>query len=66
MTKYILHGGYTREPNEDNANFFREMTTGFSGKVHILLVYFASEEDLIEQKYQQELKQFKEIAKIKI
>lgn len=51
MTKYILHGGYTREPNSDNDSFFREMTLGINGKVRILLNYFATVEESKNEKY---------------
>lgn len=54
MTKYILHGGNTREPNEDNDSFFREWTVGLTGKVHILLCYFACEKEKIEQYFKEE------------
>lgn len=47
MTKYILHGGQTRELNDDNNNFFSEITSGFEGKIKILLCYFAREEEEI-------------------
>ena len=58
MTKYILHGGRTREPNSDNDSFFREMIQGLTGKIRILLVYFAVEDNLVQEKYQEEIKQF--------
>ena len=48
MTKYILHGGYTRENNPDNDGFFREMTSGFGKNVKILLNYFARPESELE------------------
>jgi peptidase E len=49
MTKYILHGGDTREFNEDNESFFREMTSGLEGNITILLVYFAKDGSKVEQ-----------------
>lgn len=47
MTKYILHGGQTRETNDDNRSFFRETTSGFESKIKILLCYFSREEQEI-------------------
>lgn len=37
MTKYILHGGYTGEPNELNKSFYREITKGLQEKKKIFL-----------------------------
>lgn len=45
MTKYILHGGYTREENFDTDSFYREWTKGLDGKIKILLCYFAEFRD---------------------
>lgn len=41
MTKYILHGGYTRERNFDNDSFYREWAQGLNGRIKILLCLFA-------------------------
>jgi len=49
MTKYILHGGNTKELNEDNNGFFREMTLGLPGRVHVLLNYFSRLDSEIEE-----------------
>lgn len=57
MTKYILHGGYTREPNSDNDTFFREMTQGLTGKVSVLLNYFATVEEPRNEQYFKEEKE---------
>jgi peptidase E len=48
MTKYILHGGFTRVDNESNRAFFEEFVKDVPDNGNILLVYFASrtEEDL--------------------
>lgn len=53
-TKYILHGGYTNEDNESNRSFFAEMVNSVPDGGNILLVYFASEKDDIEQKYRKD------------
>ncbi len=41
MTKYILHGGYTRERNFDNDSFYKEWAQGLKGRIKILLCFFA-------------------------
>ena len=42
MTKYILHGGFTRRDNELNHAFFEEVVRDVPDNGIILLVYFAS------------------------
>ncbi len=42
MTKYILHGGFTREENESNKKFFQEFLKDTPDGGTVLLVYFAS------------------------
>ena len=59
MTKYILHGGNTRENNQDNNGFYKEMAAGLSGEVKILLNYFARSEREIEVLSQQDVYKFK-------
>ena len=51
MTKFILHGGFTREANDLNDSFFRELLNGVPDNSTILLVYFASrtEEGALEK-----------------
>lgn len=71
MTKYILHGGYTRESNEDNAGFYREWIQDLNGRIKILLCFFAEfkekyfDEDKERLFAQSEVKDFQlEIARI--
>jgi len=45
-TKFILHGGYTREQNELNEGFFKELAQSVPDGGTILLVYFASDEGI--------------------
>lgn len=45
MTKYILHGGYTRIKNKSNEMFFKEILSSFKSKAKILLVLFAKSKD---------------------
>ena len=44
MTKYILHGGYTRIKNESNKMFFKEILLSFNKSVKILFIFFARPE----------------------
>lgn len=44
MTKYILHGGFTREENDSNTAFFEEFIKDVLNNGKILMVYFASED----------------------
>ncbi len=50
MTKFILHGGFTRVENEINDAFYAECMKDTREKVMVLLVYFAAREqnDAIE------------------
>jgi peptidase E len=43
MTKYILHGGFSRKDNESNRAFFAELVHDVPQGGTVLLVYFASE-----------------------
>lgn len=43
MTKYILHGGFTRVDNELNRTFFAEFMKGIPSEGNVLIVLFASE-----------------------
>lgn len=42
MTKFILHGGYTRDNNGDNKKFFEEITKNAK---KILCIYFAKKDN---------------------
>ena len=43
MTKFLLHGGYTRDANEANEAFYRELVKDLKDGDTILLVYFAAD-----------------------
>lgn len=58
MTKYILHGGNSKEVNPDNDSYFREMTVGSNGKILVLLNYFSREEDEILKLAEQDKQRF--------
>ena len=42
ITKYILHGGFTRKDNDLNTSFFNELTRDIPEDAKILMVFFAS------------------------
>ena len=65
MTKYILHGGDTFKKNDDNNNFFREMTLGLEGRIKILLNYFAREESEFNKLAKQDIKRLLRYSKNK-
>lgn len=44
MTTFILHGGYTSTPNENNRNYYSEIAKRIPKDGRILFVYFAREE----------------------
>jgi peptidase E len=50
MTKYILHGGFTRWDNELNRTFYEEIVRDVPEGGTVLLVYFASENEGDEKK----------------
>jgi cyanophycinase-like exopeptidase len=52
-TKFILHGGYTREQNEHNEGFFKELASSVPDKGTILLVYFANDGDF-DKKFEED------------
>lgn len=58
MTKYILHGGNTREISPDNDSFFREITLGSKNKTLVLLNYFAREDNEVEGFAEQDKQRF--------
>ena len=58
-TKYILHGGYTREPNESNESFFYEMVKSVPNNGRVLLVYFASDDSKVDNKYIEDCERMK-------
>ena len=62
MTKYILHGGFTREDNESNTAFFEEFGKDIPNNGKVLLVYFASRtEEGLKESYEWHVKKLKEI-----
>lgn len=45
MTKYILHGGFTKVDNDSNRAFFRELVLDVPENGSILMVHFASRDE---------------------
>ncbi len=45
MTKFILHGGFNRQPNELNQTYYREIVSNLKDDATILLIYFAAPEE---------------------
>jgi peptidase E len=58
MTKYILHGGYTKLENDSNRAFFREIVKDLLDTATILLVYFAREDVEIPKLFERDKKSF--------
>lgn len=60
MTKFVLHGGFSREkaPVQENDLFFQEMMKDAPEDSKILLVYFAEREEMIELRINQDHESF--------
>jgi peptidase E len=54
VTKYILHGGFTRVDNESNRAFFEEIVRDVPDGGTILLCYFASKADDYSDRFKKE------------
>jgi len=52
MTKYLLHGGATRNESADNTNFFKEIVKELPSNITILGVYFACPEDTWAERFE--------------
>jgi peptidase E len=46
MTKFVLHGGFSRRDNELNTQFFEEFARDIKDKGIVLMIFFASREAL--------------------
>lgn len=60
MTKYILHGGYTRTDNELNHTFYEEITRNIPDGGTVLLCYFASQEDDNSERFKEDSQRIEE------
>jgi peptidase E len=45
MTKFILHGGMTRIPCENNDKFYKEIISSVNEPVKVLLIFFAAQKE---------------------
>ncbi len=62
MTKYILHGGYTRVDNELNHAFYEEVARDVPDGGTILICYFASKDTDLTKKFEQDIQTFNKWA----
>lgn len=65
MTKFILHGGFTRKDNELNRAFNEEVMRDVPDGGTVLLVYFASRSEDPTADFEYQAERFKEQAKDK-
>jgi peptidase E len=66
MTKFILHGGATRNKTENNRKFFHEMTDGLPDPVNILCAYFAKEKEKWQELFKEDKINFSSAAPGKV
>ncbi len=59
MTKYILHGGFTRKDNDSNRAFYKELVRDVPDGSTVLLVYFASREQDNSEKFKEHVESIK-------
>ncbi|OGC84868.1 hypothetical protein A3F55_00080 [Candidatus Adlerbacteria bacterium RIFCSPHIGHO2_12_FULL_53_18] len=59
MTKYILHGGFTRQDNESSRAFYKEFVRDVPEGSNILLVYLASREEDNSKKFEENVESIK-------
>ena len=57
-TKFILHGGMTRQENESNAAFFKECLRSIPEDGNILLVFFAADDNQTGEYFENFVKKF--------
>jgi peptidase E len=54
MTKYILHGGFSRVDNKLNAEYYQEITKDLSAGAKVLVILFSREEEEYDDLFKQE------------
>ena len=59
MTTFILHGGYTSTPNENNKKYYSELAKRSPKNGTILFVYFAQDKDKWNSLLQNDKENFK-------
>lgn len=62
MTKFILHGGFTRYENELNRSFYEEFMRDVPEHGTVLIVHFASREDDTTVAFDEQCRKFAEQA----
>jgi peptidase E len=62
MTKFILHGGFTRRENELNRSFTEELVHDIPNGGEVLLVYFASRSHDTQEVFEEMCKKFHDQA----
>jgi len=58
MTKYILHGGFSKLDNPDNLKLFKEITITLPKKAHILFNYYSYPNDVWHEYFVYDKQQF--------
>lgn len=66
MTKYILHGGHAGRQSPDNKKFFLEMVNGSSEKINVLVVLFAREKEIWNEKFEEDKRNFSSASPQKV
>lgn len=59
-TRYLLHGGHTRIPNELNSKFFKELQRDVPDGGSVLLVYQAHQPEKFQEIYNKQVEVLKE------
>jgi len=59
MTTFILHGGYTSTPNENNKRYYSKISSLIPKNGKILFVYFAQEESKWKGLLENDIENFK-------
>lgn len=62
MTKFILHGGFTRKDNESNRLFFEEFLRDVPENGNVLLVYFAARNDDMSEISTEQIQKLKALS----
>jgi len=62
MTTFILHGGYTSTPNENNKRYYSEIAKRIPKNGRILFVYFANEESKWKSLLENDKENFKKFG----
>src|SRR3972149_9378926 len=59
MTTFILHGGYTSTPNENNKKYYSKIASLIPKNGKILFIYFAQEESKWKSLLENDIENFK-------